>query len=339
MTRRCALLRRAEESRKQFLIFGGLIRQANTEPWRSRRTGQASRGGASHDFAPEVKLSPARQKHGQVQRGSDVGHARGANEHAATGNVASHTSATRLALIELDHHLHIVPGRPFYPAPAGPKRERSSCRSPPATPGRASRARRGIRDGTDRSRSVVDWPGVTGAGCVRRRFDVQNHPRDGAAADRNQAAEVHREDILHAFSEGVPLRGEDFLRDRAIEPEADVTASGNDDRLKVVNTRVIYREAESEMLARIGKGELGRSEEHLIVRRRERSPSRRHDNRFGAASTLVPPYRRRREVLDRQVYEALQRSSTDPDNTGKRMPFSSTFSCTSLHRRQPPVCH
>ena len=61
------LLLRSEKSRKQLVVFGGLIREANAEPGRSRRRREAGLRGASHDFPLELEPSPIGQVHGQLE--------------------------------------------------------------------------------------------------------------------------------------------------------------------------------------------------------------------------------------------------------------------------------
>jgi hypothetical protein len=137
---------------------------------------------------------------------------------------------------------------------------------------------------------------------------VWNHPRDRTAGDWNEATELDREDLLRPLAESVPLGCEDFLRDWPIEPEADLPGSSEDDGLKVVEAGVVDRETEPEVSAGIAKSELGRGEADLIVFPGERTTPCWNDDRLGAASSLVPPDRRRREILDCEIDQPLQGS-------------------------------
>ena len=70
--------------------------------------------------------------------------------------------------------------------------------------------------------------------------------------------------------ERAPLLCELLRGDRSVEPEGHVAGLRQDDRLEVVDARALRRKTEPVVAGRVGEIELGRGEEDLVVRLRQR---------------------------------------------------------------------
>ena len=109
------------------------------------------------------------------------------------------------------------------------------------------------------------------------------------------------------FSERLPLALDLFGLSGRLEPESDVTGCGDDRRLQIVESRVVRRETESLVAARVEELERGGREEDLVIPTGKGIAPGRLDERLGARTPFVTPDGARAQVLESQVGEASRR--------------------------------